>query len=57
MILLGSQLEGSHVLASQVTGWMLATQARRDAWARPAPSALRSLMSGPARAKSVMPAR
>jgi hypothetical protein len=31
VILLGSQLEGSHVLASQVTGWMLATQARRDA--------------------------
>ena len=25
---LGSQLEGSHALASQVTGWMLATQAR-----------------------------
>jgi LuxR family maltose regulon positive regulatory protein len=25
---LGSQLEGSHVLASQVTGWRLATQAR-----------------------------
>jgi len=25
---LGSQLEGSHTLASQVTGWMLATQAR-----------------------------
>ena len=24
----GSQLEGSHALASQVTGWMLATQAR-----------------------------
>ncbi len=26
---LGSQLEGSHALASRVTGWMLATQARR----------------------------
>ena len=25
---LGSQLEGSHAVASQVTGWMLATQAR-----------------------------
>jgi LuxR family maltose regulon positive regulatory protein len=25
---LGSQLEGSHALASEVTGWMLATQAR-----------------------------
>jgi LuxR family maltose regulon positive regulatory protein len=25
---LGSQLEGSHALASQVTGWLLATQAR-----------------------------
>ena len=25
---LGSQLEGSHALANQVTGWMLATQAR-----------------------------
>jgi LuxR family transcriptional regulator, maltose regulon positive regulatory protein len=25
---LGSQLEGSHALASQVTGWMVATQAR-----------------------------
>ena len=25
---LGSQLEGSHALASQVTGWMLATEAR-----------------------------
>ncbi len=29
---LRSQLEGSHALASQVTGWLLATQARaRDA--------------------------
>ncbi len=29
---LQSQLEGSHALASQVTGWLLATQARaRDA--------------------------
>ena len=36
---LQSQLEGSHALASQVTGWLLATQARARACpARPAPS-------------------
>ena len=39
---LGSQLEGSHALASQVTGWMLATQARlgRPGEARAALAAL-----------------
>ena len=39
---LGSQLEGSHALASQVTGWLLATQARlgRPGEARAALAAL-----------------
>ena len=32
-ILLGSRLEDSHLLASQVTGWMLATDAHRP-WPR-----------------------
>ena len=41
---LGSQLEGSHALASQVTGWLLATQARagRPGQARAALAALDS---------------
>ena len=54
---LGSQLEGSHALASQVTGWMLATQARAGLPAKPAPGSRRSMTSGPTPAKSVMPAR
>jgi LuxR family transcriptional regulator, maltose regulon positive regulatory protein len=45
------------VLASQVTGRMLATKAAPGCPARPAPSSRRSLMSGSARAKSAMPAR
>jgi LuxR family maltose regulon positive regulatory protein len=35
---LQSHMEGSHALASQVTGWMLATQARRAARRGPRPS-------------------
>jgi LuxR family transcriptional regulator, maltose regulon positive regulatory protein len=53
---LGSQLADSHALASQVTGcWP-----RRLAWGCPAklaPPSRRSMTSGPAQAKSVMPAR
>ena len=55
---LRSQLEGSHALASQVTGWMLATQARARAGpAKPARRSRRSMTSGPAPARSAMPAR
>jgi LuxR family maltose regulon positive regulatory protein len=45
---LGSQLEGSHALASQVTGWLLATQARagRPGEARAALAALDSERAG-----------
>ena len=52
-----SQLEGSHALASQVTGWLLATQARlgMPGEARAALAALDD--ERPARARSVMPAR
>ena len=55
---LRSQMAGSPALANQVTGWMLATQARLgDDRARPAPRSRRSMASGPARARSVTPAR
>src|SRR6266436_5069362 len=45
---LGSQLEGSHALASQVTGWLLATQARlgRTGEARAALAALEDERAG-----------
>jgi LuxR family transcriptional regulator, maltose regulon positive regulatory protein len=46
---LGSQLEGSHALASQVTGWLLATQARlgRTGQARAVLAALPGERAGP----------
>ena len=45
---LASQLAGSQALASQMTGWLLATQARLGSPARPAPASRRSMMTGPA---------
>ena len=54
---LRSQLAGSHALASQVTGWMLATQARAGLPGEARAGSRRSMTSGPAPAKSVMPAR
>ena len=54
---LQSQLEGSHALAGQVTGWLLATQARlgMTGEARAALAALDDERA--ARARSAMPAR
>ncbi len=54
---LGSQLAGSHALASRVTGWMVATRPASGCPPRPAPSSRRSMTSGPAPVRYVMPAR
>ena len=54
---LASQLEGSQALASQVTGWLLATQARLGMTAKPVPPSRRWMTSRPTRAKSVTPLR
>jgi LuxR family transcriptional regulator, maltose regulon positive regulatory protein len=54
---LGSQLADSHALANQVAGWMLAAKPASRCPARPAPRSQRYLISGLARARSVMPAR
>ena len=55
---LQSRLEGPHALASQVTGWLLATQARLGMTGE-ARAALgrRSMTSGPDRVRSATPAR
>ena len=54
---LGSQLAGSHALASQVTGWLLATQARLGMTGGPARCSRRWMTSGPAPVRSATPAR
>ena len=54
---LRSRLASAHALASQVTGWLLATQARLGMTARRAPRSRCSMTTGPSRARSAMPAR
>ena len=55
---LQSQLAGSHALASQVTGWTAGHPGPpRDARRGPRRRSRRSTTSGPARARSAMPAR
>jgi LuxR family maltose regulon positive regulatory protein len=54
--LLRSQMEGSHALASQVTGWLLATQARLDMTGE-ARAALEALDDGRASSGEVRNAR
>ena len=54
---LGSQLAGSQALASQVTGWLLATQARLGLTGQARAARRRSMTSGPAPVRSVTPAR
>jgi hypothetical protein len=54
---LTSQLAGLQAMASQVTGWLLGTQARLGMPGEPARRSPRSMTSGPAPARSVMPAR
>ena len=54
---LASQLEGSQALASQVTGWLLATQARLGMTGEARAASRRSMTSGPAPVRSVTPAR
>jgi LuxR family maltose regulon positive regulatory protein len=54
---LASRLEGWQALAPQMTGWLLATQARLGMTGEAAPRWRRSMTSGPAPARSVTPAR
>ena len=54
---LQSRLAGPHALASQVTGWLLATQPRLGMPGGPAPRSERSMTSGPYRVRSPMPGR
>ena len=55
---LRSQLEGSHALASQVTGWMAGHRSPDSGGqAKPGRRSRRSMTSGPAPARSSMPTR
>jgi hypothetical protein len=54
---LRAQMEGSHALASQVTGWMLATQRRLGMSGQARASLAHSRSKRPDQAKCIMPRR